>query len=284
MIRVLFLLLASAVLAIFAASSSAMVGGHVNPPGLSRYPTTVNINGSCTGVKIGSRSFLTAAHCVLNHALKVVEPMYQPGAPINITNDPSAQIASFTTLEIETTYPDPHYLSGCTMLPCDIMAMRRSGADVALIVVKKPTENIPIARVHYQRIAQGTPIVLTGYGMEDYSNPVRVPSDPVTYPLGRLSYFNSVAYDSSLPAGHGYPSMGSDFFYTMGRAADPSHAGMAPGDSGGPVYLDDISGDLVVGINMAYFTLSGPLAISGEIFSGHSGLQTVGFWMASLVR
>lgn len=215
----------------------------------------------------------------------MLDPRFNPGSNIRVTNDPSAQLGSFQVLEVERTIPDPHYLSGCTAAPCNVEEMRRHGADVALIIVKQETPNTPIAKISYGRLTYGTPIILTGFGLEDYSTPlVRVPSDPLNYPAGRLSYFNSVAYDDRLPAGHGWTPIGTDFFYTMGRAADPSHAGLAPGDSGGPVYLDDGIGNTVVGVNMADWLGSLTLGISGYVFHGHSGLQTVGFWMAGLIR
>lgn len=267
---------------------NAMVGGTVHPLGFSKFPATIKIRHNCTGAKIGPRTFLTAGHCVIDGKTGTFMDMFKAGGKIDITNNPLPLFdVGFVTLTVEDVFVDTRYALGCSPVPCDYNKMRSSGPDLAIIRVIETTPLIPTASIDPSPVIDDTPIVLNGFGCEDYNNrSVPVPTEPPgNFPSGRLSSFQTKALDAARTAAILSPGIPNSFyFYTPGRAVDSTHAGLCPGDSGGPVYLNDSINMTIVGVNSSLDNLSAGLAISGYVIHFHSRLSQMLSSMTDLIR
>lgn len=268
--------------------SNAMVGGTVHPLGLSKFPATIKIRNNCTGAKIGPRTFLTAGHCIIDRQTGSFKDMFKAGGKIDVTNNPLPFLdVGFVTLTVDDVFVDTRYAFGCSPIPCDYNKMRSGGPDLAIIRVIETTPLIPTASIDHSPVIDDTPIVLNGFGCEDYNNQsVLVPTEPPgSFPNGRLSSFQTKALDAARAAALLSPGILNRFyFYTPGRALDSTNAGLCPGDSGGPVYLNDSINMTIVGVNSSLDTSSVVLGISGYVIHFHSRLSEMLSSMKDLIR
>jgi hypothetical protein len=202
--------------------SDELVGGHVASE--AEYPATVSLGG-CTGVKVGPRHFLSAAHCFGNPSM----------ATLSVTADNNAQ--NFQTLTVASVNVHPEY-TNCSACSGDgSMSDFGYRPDVALIIVHELTPSIPTAVIDSTPVAIGASVTLTGYGCE---NGVGQPSGPARFKVGDTHSIDPLLLSdaSSIPAG---------FNTTYGPGVDPSAPGLCPGDSGGPLYRTGTN--QVIGIN-----------------------------------
>lgn len=273
-------------LAGFGSSAQAVVGGTIHPLGLPLFPSSIAIRRNCTAAKVGERSFLTAAHCVMDNATGGWIPMFFPDSKIDITNNPLPAFgAGFVTVTVEEVLIDPSYQWACTSLPCDNAKMRAAGPDVALLIIKDLTPWIPIASIDFIDVPDRTRIKVGGFGCEDYaSGSVRVPSDTVTWPDGRLKFDSTVSRDASLPVSVGNSPSGPDYFYTVGPALDSARAGLWKGDSGGPVYYDDGTNTTILGVNSTAVPETYNPGLSGFAFHAHASLKKTRPWILSSIK
>ena len=205
-----------------AALADELVGGHVATE--AEYPSTVSLGG-CTGVKVGPRHFLSAAHCFGNLSM----------AQLSMTADNNAQ--NFVTLTISSIVEHPQWLN-CTSCAGD-SSFNDFGLkpDFALITVQELTPDVPQAVIDPTPVAIGDSVTLTGYGCE---NGVGQPSGPSRFKVGDTHTVNPSDLNdaASIPGG---------FNTTKGPELDPTSPGLCPGDSGGPLFRAGTN--KVIGIN-----------------------------------
>lgn len=204
-----------------AARADELVGGHVAAE--SEYPATVYLGG-CTGVKVGPRHFLSAAHCFgdPNQATLAMTPK----------ND--ASDISYLTVVSVNVHPEYTNCSQCA----NDGSMSDFGfrPDVALIVVAEETPDVPEATIDPEPVSISDAVTLSGYGCE---NGVGQPSGPP-----RLKVGDTDAIDPFLLSGAA--SIPDAYVTTYGPEVDADSPGLCPGDSGAPLYRTGT--DLVVGV------------------------------------
>lgn len=202
--------------------SDELVDGHVATE--AEYPSTVSLGG-CTGVKVGPRHFLSAAHCFGNPSMST----------LSVTANNNAQ--NFQNLTVSSVNVHPQYTS-CTACSGD-GSMNDFGfkPDVALIIVQELTPAIPVAVIDTTPVAVGAAVTLTGYGCE---NGVGQPSGPSRFKVGDTHSIDPflISDATSIPA---------SFSTTYGPGVDASAPGLCPGDSGGPLFRTGTN--KVIGIN-----------------------------------
>lgn len=235
----------------FGAIESELVGGR--PALETEYSSTVMIGG-CTGVKVGPKHFLLAAHCVHDYNNNTLWSSYLPGNTVFVANDHDDPFSTQRALTIQSTTMHPEWVATCDV-PCGVNVLDAShAADAALIIVNEATADIATASIDASTVAAGNRVVMTGYGCE---NGVGQPSN-----VGPRMKLQAVAAQTSSALLHpgSYISTASDaadvaasYVITPGFLNDPTAASLCPGDSGGPLYRESSTELLTTGIN-AYYT------------------------------
>jgi hypothetical protein len=192
------------------ASQGELVGGHVASE--AEYPATVYLGG-CTGVKVGPRHFLSAAHCF--------GPPNE--ATLKVTPQNDAQNIQHLTIESVTLHPQWTHCSACA--GDGSMSDFGYRPDAALIIVQELTPAIPVAVIDPTPVQVGDSVTLTGYGFKVGET---LAQDPLSLDSQALS----------IPGG---------YVATWGPAIQQGNPGLCPGDSGGPLYRTGTN--QVVGIN-----------------------------------
>ncbi len=232
-------------------SAHELTGG--DPASDTDFPATVKIGG-CTAAKVGSRFFLLAAHCV-DDSMGLPAASYRPGASLNII--PSRDVNNRTLPDVPTTvrqtYVHPQWRATCVASGgCGVNVLNSPNPpDVAVIEVNDDTP-IQSAFVDARPLGYHAPLTIMGYGCENGLDGGG--------PSGRLK-FEQTLLEPLTTLLHAYStqdvvSIGSSFFLTPGQSLDGEEASLCFGDSGGPVYRDDPTQSLVVGIN-AYYSFDG---------------------------
>lgn len=198
-----------------------LVGGR--PATESEYPATVYLGG-CTGVKVGPRHFLSAAHCF--------------GDPnmATLAMTPNNDASDITYLTVVSVNVHPEYTNCSQCANDNSMSDFGYRPDVALIVVAEDTPSVPQAIIDPEPVTIGEDVTLSGYGCE---NGVNQPSGPP-----RLKIGDTDAIDPFLLSGAA--SIPDAYVTTYGPEVDPDSPGLCPGDSGAPLYRTGT--DLVVGV------------------------------------
>ncbi len=181
--------------------------------------------GGCTGVKVGPRHFLSAAHCFGDPNM----------ATLSMTPDNDAQ--NFVNLTVSSVNVHPEY-TNCTACAGDgSMSDFGYRPDVALIIVQELTPSVPTAVIDPTAVNVGAPVTLTGYGCE---NGVGQPSGPARLKVGDTEAISpfELSDAASIPLG---------YVTTFGPALDMDSPGLCPGDSGGPLFRTGTN--QVIGIN-----------------------------------
>src|SRR5690606_3897232 len=204
-----------------ASRSDELVGGRVATE--AEYPSTVYLGG-CTGVKVGPRHFLSAAHCFSGNE------QY-----LNVTPDNEPQQVQSLTITSVNIHPEYAHCTACA----GDGSMEDFGyrPDIALITVHELTPTIPEAVIDPTPVEVGDPVTLTGYGCE---NGVGQPVGPARFKVGDTNAVDPLSVSGAATIPDGYVT-------TVGPAVDPDSPGLCPGDSGGPLFRTDTN--LVVGIN-----------------------------------
>lgn len=203
------------------ARADELVGGH--PATESEYPATVYLGG-CTGVKVGPRHFLSAAHCF--------------GDPnmATLAMTPNNDASNITNLTVVSVNVHPEY-TNCSQCANDgSMSDFGFRPDVALIVVAEDTPSVPEATIDPEPVTIADAVTLSGYGCE---NGVGQPSGPP-----RLKVGDTDAIDPFLLSDAA--SIPDAYVTTYGPEVDADSPGLCPGDSGAPLYRTGT--DLVVGV------------------------------------
>ena len=256
-------------------SKDDLVGGRLALE--SEFPATVLLGG-CTGVKVGARKFLLAAHCVHDTINNVVGLPPGSGITVNANNDSSLP-GEFLT--VQQTVIHPQWLSSCVP-DCGVNVLNPTyPADVAVITVNELTPQIPKASVHATAVAVGSPVVIMGYGCEG----------PGEGPGGRLKLQNLTTLAGSallhpgtyVPNAQAAADVAASYVITPGFFTSSSNATLCPGDSGGPLYRNNASEQLVVGVN-AYYTFSDVPGGVGSVTNWHTRLDPARYGVLSWLQ
>jgi hypothetical protein len=240
-------------------ASGALVGGR--EASATEYPATVLIDWGCTGAKVGPRLFLTAAHCVHDSKLNVVNV----GSQLLVTTKDANLFANDAqALGLEAIHVMPSWIEACAPWlvdgdpdnGCTANVLSASHPpDVALIAVTTDTPSIPEAVIDVSPVQLGDHLVETGYGCENGYD------KPFDYDHRRLKLERSVAigaerllHDGSFVWAGDEGNVAASYVITPGfDAGSGRDSSLCPGDSGGPLYRDEPSQLRVVGVN-AYYT------------------------------
>jgi hypothetical protein len=237
--------------------SDELVGGHVATE--AEYPATVSLGG-CTGVKVGPRHFLSAAHC-----------FEDPWLPtLSVTTDNDAQ--NFQTLTVASVNVHPEYTSCSACVGDGSMSDFGFRPDVALIIVQELTPSIPVAVLDATPVVIGASITLTGYGCE---NGIGQPSGPPRLKVGDAHSIDPLSLSDATSILGAYTT-------SFGPAADASAPGLCSGDSGGPLFRTGTN--RVVGVN-ALVSFGGDGSPYGNWFTrlDHESRYDVYAWVSALV-
>lgn len=262
-----------------------LVGGTPTVGESSPFPSVVELSTGCTATKVGSKTFLTAAHCVFDFAARGKQSDYHDNATLSITNNPNPRSTSWKSVTIETTIVDPGFQTACSAVTCDDDIVNTS-LDVAVFRIKEDTASIPVAAVDYRFVLPADPVFIMGYGCETGSGPSApqgVPGDP-TLPFGRLKYQATRVSRDTVAELVGIPVLSPSHllnFFTAGKPTDPTSASLCPGDSGGPVILNLPEGRYVVGVNSGGY---GDSATDATPVNQHARLTNAVVWMPSEIR
>ncbi len=276
----------------------ALIGG--DPATADYFRSTVGIGDECTAAKVGPRLFLTAAHCVAvprpaRHttpppgypANDGVDDPYVAGQPLLIQWGLDADGPSGTFTIVQTsihpswwTYPSSP----------DPVFDEDSTADIAVIEIAEDTPEIPEARVELDAIAPGTPVVEVGWGCEEsvytpdtHLGRFKAHESTTLPPETALTYVTSIS--SWPPAESTMTAIMGAYLFTPGRTQDPDTASLCPGDSGGPLYLQDSSDPRVVGVNSNYTFTSDGSGVSWNDWHTQTALGSfhgIGEWLENL--
>ena len=133
--------------------------------GPTDYPSAVYIDQDherCTAVKVATRLFLTAEHCVGDRSKLSDE--FSAGAPLHLTAKHVNPTQPAVVGNIVRTTPNPIWFTdtkqgtGPSTLP-----------DLAVIEIDRDTPDIPIAIVDPTPVEARDPLAITGYGCDMYS-------------------------------------------------------------------------------------------------------------------
>jgi hypothetical protein len=156
---------------VVAATSSEITGGSLVLSNVEPYSSAVKFwdvlrpiqdeptDIFCSGVKIGSRRFLTAAHCNV-----LINPAVSVGARVVMTNSLSG--ASGTTIGVSRAFIHPTYsFPGINYI--DLTRLANVTTDIMVVDVTADTPSIPVLSPDTTTFGDDWTWTLLGYGCDD---------------------------------------------------------------------------------------------------------------------
>ncbi|MDB4944746.1 MAG: hypothetical protein JWP97_4280 [Labilithrix sp.] len=264
-------------------TSDALIGGQ--PGAMAKFPSTVYLKGECTAAKVGPRRLLTAAHCVVDPA--TVSIRYAKGSKLSITRDPSK---GYTDVVVESVAVHPEWLKLCEQSFCAASAVtaKLDAPDVAVITLAED-DAIPVAPVDAAPLGSKERVTVVGYGCTvGVLQPDSRDVASLQFATARLASPGRVVHEGSPITSALVPQTEGNYVITLGPGAAKSHAGLCPGDSGGPVYAQHGGRLVVVGVNSNYTLAPDDVDTVGmPITNWHTRLDDksrhqVGAWLRSV--
>lgn len=258
----------------------ALVGGQKAAP--DQFPAVALLE-DCTTSKIGEFHFLLAGHCVVNGAgrgdddayLNQTLPAFAEGSEIRLDRDVSHRKGHWTdVLHVARTFVHPAYryssVGHAWLKPQGI-------SDIAVIVVKEKTPEIPVLAFLTERLTVGEEILKLGYGcpettakkikewVADGDRELKFAASRVRAGVDSLRAYHDAAKKSAKALAYYSTSALRDFIagsftVTPGKfhaappkkdsdAGDAGEASLGFSDSGGPVLVKRRGKYAVVGVN-----------------------------------
>lgn len=272
---------------VVAKNEQDLVGGSLAAPYHFRSTVVVGSQG-CTGAKVGPRHYLTAAHCVDTEDGDGVSGLYEPGDQIAIRHGLEMsgvdEVVYHST--IAQTSIHPSWLEcGANACGSTLVLSGEHPADIAVVEVVDAFPDIPQARVELGAVAPGTPLVKVGLGCEDgLKGPQSWVRRYKTEYAWALPHADLQHAGSHVHTPFDAESIGASYLITAGHGQGAEFASLCPGDSGGPLYLNDNGDPRVVGVN-AYYSFNDGGNISWTDWHTRTSLHSrfnVGAWLQGL--
>lgn len=240
--------------------------------------------GMATASVVGPRHILTVAHLVYDGGHNTLNPGALPGQTILYSNAVTFDWGKLQEATVRQTYVPDGLHEACEDGDCGVLSVGVP-PDVAVIEVE---EDLPIAsaKVDLLPVAPGSPLIIMGYGC---TNGLDNESDPSALRFEQTPSLPATALDHETPwIAPEDPRFGplvAQYFFTPGQAKDVNEASICPGDSGGPVYRDDGTNSVIVGVNAFYSFV--PNADGRSYTNWHTRLDEpshydIGAWLASI--
>lgn len=198
------------------------------------FPATVYIPG-CTAVKVADTMFMTAAHCVVDDNLMMLEDDYAAGATLKIKHGALLGDAANHPVTVANTYIHPSYAQAVNASEGKGLSANQftKVVDLAVISVKEATPSIATATVRYATLTNASTVAVGGYGCENdpFSDPTIMVAEGDNDDDGlkqrRLMWASTKVTNID----------GTVVEFPKGQLRD-KQISFCDGDSGGPVYLD----------------------------------------------
>jgi subtilase-type serine protease len=209
----------------------------------------------CTGSLINSRTILTAAHC------------FAPNQTISISFSPIANPGTGITSFVR----HPDFPGNALFAP----------NDIAVISLAQPTTAVRPVTIDGIVPASGTVLVSAGYGANgtgtNCCNPIDNKRRNMTIEFGAFVPIGAQPFLLAQFRDPLSPNNPNTFGLTVGTS--PLEGGTAPGDSGGPVFIQTAAGLVQIGALQGGFNNFGPDGQYGDV-SGWTPLSLFLDWLA----
>lgn len=201
-------------------SSPKLIGGQVATEG--QFPSVVKFS-ACTAVKVGPKSFLTAAHCVGSRGEPGQPRILEAGTDIEIEYGLDSAHFATHSLRVAKVALHPDYLHFISSGPVPVPPPASSQPpDVALVSVEAETPSIGISAIDTTALGAGDKMILTGYGCE-----AAAANDPLNALAPRLKFHRTEVQ-----------TILNNYLIIRPTNADGVEGRGCFGDSGGPMFIE----------------------------------------------
>lgn len=261
-------------------SDDALVRGKLVPSGEMRAVLELGDDEEsfCTAAKVGPRTILTAAHCVVvepetrsaqckgsatgdvPNACEITSRWSAPTVRVRVRGPEGRR---WVRLPIAHVYVPRVVLDACRTSNCFWdMKGHRGVPDIAIVEVGDEIPTATTAAIDVRPVSPGTPIVVAGYGCTR-SGDRWVGDDELRADDSRTVALSSIANDEvSELAEHDRAAVRASYFFSPASAVGESS--LCPGDSGGSLFTP--SGD-IIGINAYYVPASQGSTMRANMFT-----------------
>lgn len=249
---------------------SYIIGGssEVNYP----LTTTVSLNnGQCSGVKVGDTKVMTAAHCVFAKGLDVYLN-YFPGYT-NIVKNYLGESVSYIVKKtyIHKTYDDEVENLVSRNLQND--EALKNAYDIVILEFREEIKNVNIAQINFETTSPSTTGLITGAGRELGKSNNFVKSQKIKSAQVEFIQIEDISKD--FLEEYNATNIANYYHLTLGSMSSNNKSGLAPGDSGGGLFLENN----LIGIN----SFSGHLIPLQTYFHAHTRLSDLKTWIEDIL-
>jgi hypothetical protein len=181
-------------------------------------------------------------------------PKYGPDQPLGIARGSSSEQV---THAVASVHAHPDWMKKCAETLCSISAVsaKVDAPDIAIIELTEDLANVPITAVDRKRALPGDDVILVGFGCTDGVHVAATGGGTLRTADATIAPPSAAVHDGSPVTADDVSVFAQNYVLTAGPGKDPSHAGLCPGDSGGPLYARREGKIVVVGVNANYTLL-----------------------------